>query len=52
MQNFEGNRGTKTILGNREHKKTNFLFLGNRGTSQFISGEQIPPPWEGLISRC
>ena len=38
--NFEGNRGTKTILGNRKHKKTNFRFLGNRGTSQFISGEQ------------
>ena len=38
--NFEGNRGTKTILGNMEHKKTNFRFLGNRGTSQFISGEQ------------
>ena len=34
------NRGTKTILGNREHKKTNFRFLGNRGTSQFISEEQ------------
>ena len=34
---FEGIRGTKTILGNREHKKTNFRFLG---TSQFISGEQ------------
>ena len=42
----------KTILGNREHKKTNFRFLGNRGTSQFISGEQgnrYPPPWEGLL---
>ena len=38
--NFKGNRGTKTILGNREHKKTNFRFFGNRGTSQFISGEQ------------
>ena len=55
--NFEGNRGTKTILGNREHKKTNFRFLGNRGTSQFISGEQgnrypppPPPPWEGLYT--
>ena len=51
--NFEGDRGTKTILGNREHKKTNFRFLGNRGTSQFISGEQgnryPPPPWEVLI---
>ena len=38
--NFEGNRGTNIILGNREHKKTNFRFWGNRGTSQFISGEQ------------
>ena len=39
--------GNKTILGNREHKKTNFQLLGNRGTSQFISGEQgnrYPPP--------
>ena len=48
--NFEGNRETKTILGNREHKKTNFRFWGNRGISQFISGEQgnsnpsTPPP--------
>ena len=42
MSNFEGNRGTKTILGNREHKKTNLdfwgtgeqanLFQGNKGT--------------------
>ena len=52
--NFEGNRGTKTILGNREHKKTNFRFLGNRGTSQFISGEQgnryPPPPPPGRAS--
>ena len=50
--NFEGNKGTKTILGNREHKKTNFWFFGNRETSQFISGEQgnrYPTPWEGLI---
>ena len=44
MPNFEGNRGTKTILGNRELKKTNVRFLGNRGTSKFISGEQVPPP--------
>ena len=45
-------RGTKTILGNREHKKTNFQFLGNRGTSQFISGEQrnrYPPPLPGRV---
>ena len=51
--NFEGNRGTKTILGNREHKKTNFRFLGNRETSQFISEEQgnryPPPPWRASV---
>ena len=34
--NFKGNRGTKTILRNREHKKTNFGFLRNMGTGQFI----------------
>ena len=32
--NFERKRGTKTILGNREHKNTNFRFLGNRGTGE------------------
>ena len=42
MPNFEGNRGAKTILGNREHKKQIFdfwgtgeqanLFQGNKGT--------------------
>ena len=51
--NFEGNRGTKTILGNREQKKTNFRFLGNRGTSEFISGEQgnmYPPGKASKIS--
>ena len=58
---LEGNKGTKTIVGKREHKKstkegkdqesiqssttpdhnrTNFRFLRNRGTSQFISGKQ------------
>ena len=43
MSNFAGKRVTKTILGNREHKKTYkfvlvFLFLFfNRVTSQFIS---------------
>ena len=51
--NFEGNRGTKTILGNSEHKKTNFRFLGNtegnkpiyfRGTREHVS----PSPREGL----
>ena len=50
-QIFRGT-GTKTVLGNREHKKTNFRVLGNRGTSQFISGEQGNryPPWEGLVN--
>ena len=39
--NFEGNRGTKTILGNRDNiRKQIFRYLGNRGTIQFISGEQ------------
>ena len=37
--NFEVNRGAKTILGNREHKK---FLIGNRGTSQFIPREQVP----------
>ena len=35
-------RGTKTILGNREHKKTNFRFLGNKGTG-------TPPPGRASI---
>ena len=49
MPTFEGNRGPKAILGNREHKKTNFRFLrtgeqanlfqGNKGT-----GNPPPPP--------
>ena len=51
MQNFEGNRGTKTILWNREHKKTIFfifgkqanLFQGNKGIGTHS--------WKGLISR-
>ena len=48
--NFEGNSGTKTKSGNREHKKTFFIhFGGNRGTSPFISEEQGNryPTWEG-----
>ena len=49
MPNFEENRGTKTILGNRDNiRKQIFRYLGNRGTIQFISGEQVPH-WEGLI---
>ena len=51
--NFEGNRGRKTIFGNREHKKTN-RFFGNRGTSQFISGEQGNryPPGRASLKGC
>ena len=30
--NFEGNRGTKTISWNSEHKKTSFRFLGKKVT--------------------
>ena len=51
---FQGNRGTKTILGNKEHKKTNFRFLGSRGTNKFNfrgTKKQVhpPPPLEGLF---
>ena len=55
--NFEGNRGTKTILGNREHKKTNFdfwgtweqayLFQGNKGGG----GDSIPARGLGLAEN-
>ena len=46
----QGNKGQilrvtgeqRQYWGNMEHKKTNFR-LGNRGTSQFISGEQVRP---------
>ena len=38
--NFEGNRGTKTILGNREHNKTNFQFLGNREQANLFQGNK------------
>ena len=50
-------RGTKVKFlveqGNkdniREHKKTNIRFLGNRGTSLFISGVQQAVP--GLLGQ-
>ena len=42
--NCEGNRGTYTLLGNREHKKTFFQFLGNRGTSLLFQGNRYPTP--------
>ena len=40
MQNFEGNRGTMTKFGNKEHRKTNLRFLETRGASQFIPGNK------------
>ena len=45
-------RVTKTILGNREHKKTIFFdFWGTGEQANFIRGtrEQVPP-WEGLAN--
>ena len=57
---FQGNRGTKatlrgtnTILGNREHTKTNFRVMGNRGTRQFILGnKRTGTSGECLIITC
>ena len=36
--NFEGNRGTKTILGNREHKYNFSMFFWNRRTKARLDG--------------
>ena len=40
-------------MGNREHKITNFLWVGGRGTRPFISGEHgdINPHRFGRASR-
>ena len=48
--NFEGNMGTKPLLGNRGHKRRNIRFLWYSGTRQFISGEQIPPGRASIIA--
>ena len=48
----EGNRGTKAILGNREHGKSRFWFWGTRENADFFQGSQgrgTPPNREGLI---
>ena len=37
----QGNKQTKILLGNMEHRKTNFRFLGNRGTIKFISAPSV-----------
>ena len=36
MPPFEGNRGTKTLLGNKEHKKMFISIFKNMGTSQIL----------------
>ena len=41
--NFQGSRGTMTIFGNRELKKTNFRFLENKPIYFRGTREQIPP---------
>ena len=51
---FDGNRRTKIIMGNREHKITTFRRgWGGRGTSPFILGEHgdIYPHHFGRASR-
>ena len=45
MPNFEGNRVTKTILGNREHRKQISDFLGEQGNKPIYfrgTREQVP----------
>ena len=49
--NFEGNRETKTILGNREYRKQLFDFGGTGEQAnlfQWNKGTDSPTPWEGL----
>ena len=51
-QNFEGNRGTKTILGNRKYKKQIFDFLGTGEQANLFQGNKgTGTPWEGLSKR-
>ena len=42
----EWNRGTKAILGNREHRKSRIWFWGIRGNADFFreQGNRCPPP--------
>ena len=53
MPNFEGNRGRKTLLGNREHKKTNYSFFGEQGNKPIYfrgTREQVTPSPLGKAS--
>ena len=46
-------RGTRTILRNREHEKTNVQFLGEQGNKPIYfrgTREQVPPP-PGMASN-
>ena len=45
--NVQGNSGIKSILGNREHKKTNVRFWGNMPIYFRGTREQVPPPPTG-----
>ena len=51
--NFEGDSGTKTKLGNREHKIFFFHFLGTGEQANLFHREQGNryPPWEGPRGR-
>ena len=40
MPPFEGNRGTKTLLGNKEHKKMFISIFKNMCTTNSYSEEQ------------
>ena len=49
--NFKGNRGTKTILGNRVHKRTNIRFFWEQGNKPiYFKGTGTPPPTPGRAS--
>ena len=37
---FEENRGTKTIFGNREHRKQIFDFLGTKEQANLFQGKK------------
>ena len=48
--NFEENSGTKTILGNREHRKQIFYFEGTGEQANVFQGNNgTGTPLEGLI---
>ena len=50
---FEENRGTKTILGNREHRKQFFDFFGTKEQANLFQGKKgTGTPWEGSYICC